>query len=188
MRGPKAVCIELNDDKRSELEARARRRKTSRGDAMRASIVPLAASGMTNLAIAKRLRTTRVSVATWRIRFATRRMDALSDEPRPGAPRKIGDDKITEVVTAKLETMPATATLRNRCVEAVVKWRQMLNATSHAAMARGVTEPVSLDKQFRPPIARVGRNDPQHQSREAASCMGTKRMSRSDRRSPVNGS
>jgi len=28
----------------------------------------------------------------------------------PGAPRKIGDDKITEVVTATLETMPATAT------------------------------------------------------------------------------
>jgi hypothetical protein len=27
-----------------------------------------------------------------------------------GAPRKIGDDKITEVVTATLETMPATAT------------------------------------------------------------------------------
>ena len=103
MRGPKAVRIELRDDERGELEARARRRKTSRGDAMRASIVLLAASGMTNLAIAKRLRTTRVTVATWRMRFATRRMDGLGDEPRPGAPRKIGDDKITEVVTATLE-------------------------------------------------------------------------------------
>ena len=78
--------------------------------AMRASIVLLAASGMTNLAIAKRLGTTRVTVSTWRMRFATKRMDGLSDEPRPGAPRKIGDDKITEVVTATLETMPATAT------------------------------------------------------------------------------
>jgi len=77
---------------------------------MRASIVLLAASGMTNLAIAKRLGTTRVTVSTWRMRFATKRMDGLSDEPRPGAPRKIGDDKITEVVTATLETMPATAT------------------------------------------------------------------------------
>ena len=110
MRGPKAVCVELSADERSELEARARRRKTSRGDAMRASIVLLAASGMTNLTIAKRLMTTRTTVATWRMRFATRRMDGLSDEPRPGAPRKIGDDKITEVVTATLETMPATAT------------------------------------------------------------------------------
>jgi transposase len=110
MRGPKAVRIELSDDERTELEARARRRKTSRGDAMRALIVLLAASGMTNLAIAKRLRTTRVTVATWRMRFTTRRMAGLSDEPRPGAPRKIGDDKITEVVTATLETMPTAAT------------------------------------------------------------------------------
>src|SRR6201995_4124250 len=109
MRGPKAVRIELATDERAELEARARRRKTSRGDAMRASIVLLAASGMTNLGIAERLGTTRVTVATWRMRFATRRMDGLSDEPRPGAPRKIGDDKVTEVVTATLETMPATA-------------------------------------------------------------------------------
>jgi transposase len=110
MRGPKAARIELSDDELTELEARARRRKTSRGDAMRVSIVLLAASDMTNLAIAKRLRTTRVTVATWRMRFAAKRMDGLSDEPRPGAPRKIGDDKITEVVTATLETMPATAT------------------------------------------------------------------------------
>lgn len=79
MRGPKAVCVELSDDERSELEARARRRKTSRGDAMRASIVLLAASGMTNLTIAKRIRTTRATVATWRMRFATRRMDGLSE-------------------------------------------------------------------------------------------------------------
>ena len=110
MPGRKAIRIELGDDERAELEARERRRKTSRGDAMRASIVLLAASGMANLAIARRLGTTRVTVATWRQRFAARRLDGLTDEPRPGAPRKIGDDKITEVVTATLETMPTAAT------------------------------------------------------------------------------
>ena len=65
---------------------------------------------MANLAIAKRLGTTRITVATWRRRFATKRMEGLTDEPRPGAPRKIGDEKITEVVTATLETMPTAAT------------------------------------------------------------------------------
>lgn len=105
-----AVRIELNDAERSELQARARRRKIARADAMRAEIVLLAADGMTNLAIAERLGITRVTVATWRRRFAAGRLDGLVDEPRPGAPRKIGDDKIAEVVTTTLETMPAAAT------------------------------------------------------------------------------
>ena len=48
-----AVRIELNDAERSELQARARRRKIARADAMRAEIVLLAADGMTNLAIAE---------------------------------------------------------------------------------------------------------------------------------------
>ena len=37
------------------------------------------------------------------------RLDGLLDEPRPGAPRKIGDEKIAEVVTTTLKKMPAVA-------------------------------------------------------------------------------
>src|SRR5512144_215730 len=105
-----AVRIELSDAERSELQARARRRKIARADAMRAEIVLLAADGMTNLVIAERLGITRVTVAMWRKRFAAKRLDGLVDAPRPGAPRQIGDDKIAEVVTTTLETMPAAAT------------------------------------------------------------------------------
>ena len=105
-----AVRIELDEAERCELEARTRRRKISRADAMRAEIVLLAADGTTNLAIAEQLGVTRVTVATWRKRFAVKRLDGLADEPRPGAPRKIGDEKIAEVVTTTLETMPAAAT------------------------------------------------------------------------------
>src|SRR6185312_6790909 len=111
---------------RAELEARARRRKSLRADALRAEIVLLAASGMTNLGIAQRLGITRVTVTTWRNRFAAKRLGGLLDEPRPGAPRKIGDDKITEVVTTTLETMPAA------------------NALEHALDGQGVG-PVGLD-------------------------------------------
>ncbi len=110
MRGRAAARIELKDADRAALEERARRRKTARGDAVRAQIVLLAADGMSNLAIARRLGITRVTVATWRKRFAAKRLDGLLDEPRPGAPRKIGDEKITEVVTTTLETMPPAAT------------------------------------------------------------------------------
>ena len=105
-----AVEIALDAAERGELERRARRRKTSRGDALRAEIVLLAAAGMTNVAIAERLGVSRLTVATWRKRFAARRLDGLADEARPGAPRKIGDEKIAEVVTATLEGMPETAT------------------------------------------------------------------------------
>ena len=105
-----AVRIELSDAERSELHARARRRKIARADAMRAEIVLLAAGGMTNLAIAERLGITRVTVAIWRKRFAAGRLDGLVDAPRPGAPRRIGDEKIAEVVTTTLAAMPAAAT------------------------------------------------------------------------------
>src|SRR5574341_2568768 len=74
------------------------------------AIVLLAADGMTNVAIAERVGITRVTVAMWRRRFAAKRLDGLVDGPRPGAPRKIGDDKIAEVVTTTLETMPTAAT------------------------------------------------------------------------------
>ena len=105
-----AVRIELDAAERSALEARARRRKSLRADALRAEVVLLAAEGLTNVAIAERLGITRLTVATWRKRFAAARLDGLVEEPRPGAPRKIGDEKITEVVTATLETMPVAAT------------------------------------------------------------------------------
>ena len=70
----------------------------------------LAAAGESNTGIAARLGVTRVTVTTWRNRFAKRRLQGLSDEPRPGAPRKIGDDKIADVVTATLESTPPGAT------------------------------------------------------------------------------
>ncbi len=110
MPGRLAVRIEVTEAERGELLSRLRRRKIARADAMRAEIVLLAAAGMSNLAIARRLTTTRVTVATWRKRFALKRLDGLFDEPRPGAPRMIGDDKIAEVVTTTLEALPAGAT------------------------------------------------------------------------------
>ena len=50
------------------------------------------------------------TVGKWRRRFAELRMDGLVDEPRPGAPRQIGDDDVTEVIRQTLETPPPGAT------------------------------------------------------------------------------
>jgi transposase len=110
MTGPAAVKIVLTKSERVELEVRVRRRKIAREDAMRAEIVLLAADGLNNCAIAEEIGVSRMTVLTWRKRFAAQRLDGLDDEPRCGAPHKIGDDKIADVVTKTLETMPSHAT------------------------------------------------------------------------------
>lgn len=110
MAGRSAIAIELSETERAELASRLRRRKVGRGDAMRAEIVLLAADGLSNVAIAARVGTSRVTVATWRRRFAAQRLEGLLDEPRPGAPRTVSDDKVAEVVTATLESLPVGRT------------------------------------------------------------------------------
>ena len=50
------------------------------------------------------------TVGMWRKRFAERRFEGLHDEPRPGAPREIGDDEIAQIVRRTLEETPPGAT------------------------------------------------------------------------------
>lgn len=105
-----ASKIGLSVEERDALERRARRRKIARGDALRAEIILRAADGLNNCEIADVVGVTRQTVRTWRERFAKQRFDGLDDEPRCGAPRKIGDDRIEEIVTRTLETRPTDAT------------------------------------------------------------------------------
>lgn len=46
----------------------------------------------------------------WRQRFVARRLDGLLDEPRPGAPRQIGDDIVEAVIAKTLQEKSADAT------------------------------------------------------------------------------
>ena len=90
----KAVAIVLSAAERDELSSLVRRQKTGQALAMRARIVLLAGEGLRNAAIAGRLGLDHHAVGRWRGRVARRRVDGLLDEPRPGAPRKLGDDAI----------------------------------------------------------------------------------------------
>ena len=105
-----AVKIELSDVERDALSDLARRRRTAQGLARRARIVLLASEGLENKQIAEQLGTSQDTVGKWRRRFAERRLDGLHDEPRPGAPREIGDDEIAETVRLTLEETPVDAT------------------------------------------------------------------------------
>ncbi len=102
--------ITLTDEERATLERLLRRRKVSRGEAQRAEIVLRAGDGMNNSEIADTVGVTRQTVRVWRERFARHRLDGLGDEPRCGAPRKIGDDRIEAIVVKTLETKPTDAT------------------------------------------------------------------------------
>lgn len=108
--GKPAVAIELTAAERAELEGLASRRRTAQGLARRARIVLAAAAGLENQLIARTLGADENTVGKWRRRFAERRIDGLRDEPRPGAPRRIGDDEIAETVRLTLETTPPGAT------------------------------------------------------------------------------
>src|SRR5690348_13164989 len=94
--GKTAVAIDLTDSERRGLEGLASRRKTAQGLAQRARIVLLVAEGAESKEISARLGAAPNTVGKWRRRFAAFRMDGLLDEPRPGAPRQIGDDEVAE--------------------------------------------------------------------------------------------
>src|SRR6188472_1410548 len=104
------VGIELTAGERAQLESWARRRTSAQALALRSRIVLLAADGLNNTEIAQRLGVHRPMARKWRGRFAEHRLDGLTDEPRPGRPRTISDDKVEEVVVKTLESTPKHAT------------------------------------------------------------------------------
>src|SRR5438093_327657 len=77
--------IVLTDDERRTLEQWTRRPTTAQRLALRSRMVLACAEGLTNRAVAKRLRVSSNSVCKWRERFRARRLPGLTDEPRPGA-------------------------------------------------------------------------------------------------------
>ena len=106
----KPTVLELSEAERSELEGWSRRRKTAQALALRARIVLRAAEGRNNTAIADELGIAKHTVGKWRERFARLRTDGLLDEPRPGAPRRIGDEQVAALVDRTLSAVPDGAT------------------------------------------------------------------------------
>lgn len=109
-RGRPLQELKLGKQDHNLLVEWTRRHKTSQALALRARIVLACAQGTPNRAVAQQLRVTKQTVGKWRQRFIDRGPDGLLDEPRPGAPRQIGDDIVEAVVAKTLQETPADAT------------------------------------------------------------------------------
>jgi transposase len=109
-RGRPPVRVIISPSEWTTLEQWARRRTTAQGLAQRARIILECAAGHASLTIARELRITRQTVGPWRQRFLQKRLDGLVDEPRPGAPRRITDAQVEQVIIDTLEKTPRDAT------------------------------------------------------------------------------
>jgi transposase len=100
----------ITADEEAALERWARRPKSAQALAQRSKIVLGCAKGKPNTVVAEELGITKQTVGKWRARFLERRLDSLLDEPRPGTPRKIGDEEVERVLALTLESTPRDAT------------------------------------------------------------------------------
>jgi hypothetical protein len=79
--------IELSTEEKAELEHRAAKYTLPYFLVLRAKMVLLAAQGLSNDEIGRRLDTRREVVCMWRKRFFDERLAGLEERPRPGRPR-----------------------------------------------------------------------------------------------------
>lgn len=108
-RGRKARPIHLTEEQRGEL-IRLSRRRHARGPAFRARVILMLAAGAVGREVERKLRVCNATIWALRKRFHKAGVDGLFDDPRPGAPRKIGDEEIERVIITTLERQPQGAT------------------------------------------------------------------------------
>ena len=102
--------VSVSPTQKQELERLAQLKRRTRSVAFRSQIILQCAQGRSDTEVAKRLRTSNNTVGMWRARFLARGVEGLLDEPRPGAPRQVGDDHVEQLITHTLESTPEGAT------------------------------------------------------------------------------
>ncbi len=107
----RAIPITLTDEERTTLVAWSRSRIAPARQVMRARIVLLAASGLENQEIARKLELHRITVRLWRQRFATLRLSGIQQD-RGGRGRKATQRRrwSRTIVETTLQTKPKNAT------------------------------------------------------------------------------
>ena len=104
---PEATPVDLTDEERAVLESPVRSPKTEQRLAERARIVLQAAESRSTRSIAQALGTWPGRVSRWRVRYAERGLDGLSDRPRPGPAPRYGPDTERRVLALLDQPPPA---------------------------------------------------------------------------------
>ena len=102
---PKQALM-VTEEEQERLQSLAHRARSQPLLARRARMILACAEGLDNQTVARKVRVSPGVVGKWRARFLKARLEGLSDEPRPGAPRKISDSEVEQVVIQTLESTP----------------------------------------------------------------------------------
>jgi transposase len=107
----RAATVSVTEEERAALEAIARGRRSEVRHASRAKMVLLAADGLENVEIARRLGVSRVTVDTWRGWFAEQRLAGIAkDRSRAGRRPTAMQREAPRIVKATLHEKPPAAT------------------------------------------------------------------------------
>src|ERR1700726_1975557 len=102
--------LTLTAEEHERLQSLAHRARSQPALARRARVVLACAQGLANQSVAKKLRCSLGMVGKWRSRVLRTRLEGLYDEPRPGAPRKVTDAQVEQIVVRTLESTPRAQT------------------------------------------------------------------------------
>jgi transposase len=100
----------LTADEQERLQSLAHRARSQPVLARRARVILASAQGLANNLVARQLRCSSDMVNKWRSRFLKTRLEGLYDQPRPGAPRRVSDAQVEQVVIRTLESTPHAQT------------------------------------------------------------------------------
>ena len=104
------AMIELSEAERAELGKVIRSRRTPQALVLRAQIVLLTADGFAPTTISETLGTTQPTIRKWRARYVEAGLAGLRNEPRPGRPRTLDDQRVADLLNKALQTRPIKQT------------------------------------------------------------------------------
>jgi putative transposase len=102
--------VELSEEVRTDLESIVNSRSLPHALVRRAKIILMAADGMNNTTIAEKLRLSNPTVGIWRKRFLDQGIMGLYEEPKPGTPRTVSDEKVATLIQETLNSAPPNGT------------------------------------------------------------------------------